>query len=625
MAREFQRLEIVALAIFNRKQQDILESELERDLTTLLGTGERRPLSTDSFHLPMTAAQQMLGRFFFVYKAEMNPGTPGAGALSSGDVRLRSYEFLHATFGEFLVARAVMQQLQQHQGTPLGVLPIGYSGPDDRGLRRLLAHQPLSNSTQVLTFVIELAEGLRDKSAVGRFLMSVMSRLQEADGQSIDSEYNPSRQTAISRLAAYSANVVLLHVAVVGEMVLPASSPQGDMWTPMATLWKGQLAQDSWHAVRSSLSVERRYGDDEEPVAVQFRTATVEKPSIDLKDLLGTLVGRPLMLHPGRIESMTGEDRFLSGDLSDSVAASMTFHSTISRSFDFVVMTSWRDYDYPDLSLGNLLLYIAFEGDRVSDLDLDRVYSDVADLLSLGQELLLDLYLDAVAILLSSAKRHAERLSSALLLKLMKTGLSLVGPVPSPSVLALVAGLAVHVMRRDGDSADAAARALEDALARLDLPHLLDADPGLAIELYALLYRAGLPAEEVLAEYGTADEFCDRFDLAVLAAQGAHLPDRLLTVARHHVLTEWAIRRGMEQALLLSKEALARLTGDNIRFLLLANAQEGVDVLAAGGRPDDLYAAWAVAVGQEGSSLASAIGSHLRDVPGSLSRLAAHS
>ena len=97
--RELQRLALVALAMFARGRQAVSEEELNRDLSTLLPGDSEQSTGED---VALSPAQRATGWFFFIYKSEAR----------SRDSRMRSYEFLHSTFAEFLVARLAVSAMQ---------------------------------------------------------------------------------------------------------------------------------------------------------------------------------------------------------------------------------------------------------------------------------------------------------------------------------------------------------------------------------------------------------------------------------------------------------------------------------------------------------------------------------
>jgi len=90
---ELRRLSVVAFAMFNRGSLWVSESKLDADLLALFGPPPTVAAGSD-LRAPLRAAEIVLGRFFFVHRAQ----------ASRDDTQLETYEFLHATFCEFLVA-----------------------------------------------------------------------------------------------------------------------------------------------------------------------------------------------------------------------------------------------------------------------------------------------------------------------------------------------------------------------------------------------------------------------------------------------------------------------------------------------------------------------------------------
>jgi hypothetical protein len=84
--------------MFTRGQQSITEADLNQDLPILFPE-DGHDIGPDA---DLTPAQRATGRFFFIHKSEAR----------QRDDRVRSYEFLHATFGEFLVARLAVTALR---------------------------------------------------------------------------------------------------------------------------------------------------------------------------------------------------------------------------------------------------------------------------------------------------------------------------------------------------------------------------------------------------------------------------------------------------------------------------------------------------------------------------------
>ncbi len=140
---ELLRLSVAALAMFNRGQQWVTEDELEADLGTLLPW--QAPPSTD-LRAALSGAQRTIGRFFFIHRAE----------AFRDDVRLRSYEFLHATFGEFLVSRLVARELQDLMASERAeARRARRSRTDDSFLYALLSFAACVGRGPVVAFLLE--------------------------------------------------------------------------------------------------------------------------------------------------------------------------------------------------------------------------------------------------------------------------------------------------------------------------------------------------------------------------------------------------------------------------------------------------------------------------------------
>ncbi|NIK59347.1 NACHT domain-containing protein [Kribbella shirazensis] len=237
------RLQYAAIGMFNRGRQHITDLELNADLAAL-----EPPTAAAPGFQPLTAADRVLGEFMFVH----NP---------RADREQRSaYEFLHATFGEFLVAELVVQllvQLMRHRELE-ATLPHT-TGLDDELLRRLLSHQPLSTRQQILLFALELNIHLTDEDqhafqdTISHLLQRELTRPDTGDPLYTPLPYDPVR-----RRACYTANLTLLRA--VRAQSVPIRSVVGtdtaERWTRMVRLWRAGLDQASWTTVMEMLTIE---------------------------------------------------------------------------------------------------------------------------------------------------------------------------------------------------------------------------------------------------------------------------------------------------------------------------------------------------------------------------------
>ena len=245
---QLERLSVAALAMFNRGQQDITEIQLGRDLAALKGSTERASATE--------AGQRIIAEFFFVHAAEARlTEVPGR------DAPLRSYEFLHSTFGEYLVAWRVMNELCGVAETALGGR-FGTREPDDDLLFALLSHQPFVVRASTLTFATEVFDRLTEteRERVLEVLNALIKSHRSRHGSDRYAAYRPTPLDRIRELAAYSANLVTLRLALQPDhsqvSLRSILSETGDLlgqWRSMVAAWRSGLDIDGQQALASYL------------------------------------------------------------------------------------------------------------------------------------------------------------------------------------------------------------------------------------------------------------------------------------------------------------------------------------------------------------------------------------
>jgi hypothetical protein len=236
------RLSTAALGMFNRGVQDITGRQLEQDLQAF--TDDRATIDT---------GERVLGEFFFVYAPE---------SRVSADTD-QHYEFLHATFGEYLVASRVVDELNGVARAAFSSRRGGMRTPEDDLLFALLSHQSLALLRPSLTFVTELAAEL--PSTEVKQMLEVLDSLLERHRVRPPSErfrnYLPGDTDQIARLAAYSANLLLIRLALSPDQkhsitrIFPtlAAEPFGP-WRSLLTLWQTGLSPGAWRVTISFLA-----------------------------------------------------------------------------------------------------------------------------------------------------------------------------------------------------------------------------------------------------------------------------------------------------------------------------------------------------------------------------------
>ncbi|SDM26781.1 NACHT domain-containing protein [Allokutzneria albata] len=226
---QLRRLSTAALGMFNRGRQSITEAELSADLKGLKE--------------PSPQGERLLGEFFFVHSAE---------AVTSSVQR--SYEFLHATFNEHLVAARIVEELRDVAAASLR--GRRFREPDDALLFALLSHQPLAIQQPTLEFVLQRLLRLDDDErddvikTVG-WLLEHYRRRHPAQNYP---DYRPLPPDVVRPIAAYSANLVLLRVVadpdVSSARDLWPDSPE--TWPSTVNLWSAGLDAQGFRAMLSN-------------------------------------------------------------------------------------------------------------------------------------------------------------------------------------------------------------------------------------------------------------------------------------------------------------------------------------------------------------------------------------
>jgi len=224
--------------MFNRGRQDISAEELGTDLAALEKIGGNAA----------EAGHRVLGKFFFVYVAEARFAEP--------DSPQRRYEFLHATFGEYLVARLVVEELCEVARAAFSSRR-GVREPEDDLLFALLSFEPLSTRQPTLKFAREMCAAIdvEDRDHIVEVLMTLIAGHRDRHGSDKYQDYRPLPVDRVRELAAYTANLVLLLVAVHPDRRVSLSIFW--KWPSTLRLWQSGLDGESYNGVLSILANEK--------------------------------------------------------------------------------------------------------------------------------------------------------------------------------------------------------------------------------------------------------------------------------------------------------------------------------------------------------------------------------
>lgn len=252
--RELYALSIIALGMFNRGDQTITQEAVDVDFGHLgLDVSPTRP-KPENLDVELPHSTRMLGRFFFLsHTVANNQGHSASPSTSVGAAR--SFEFMHATFGEFLVARLLVilanaARMQLPAKLPWGDPEIEYN---DRELQMFYSAQAISKRLQIVKFVYECAlryEG--DQHLYETVSILLYKRLRDPQ-QPRANVYIPYGQPHYEAacIAAYSANLTVLVAATFGRLEVNKllRSTELEMytsWRRLVSLWESQLDHDAW-------------------------------------------------------------------------------------------------------------------------------------------------------------------------------------------------------------------------------------------------------------------------------------------------------------------------------------------------------------------------------------------
>ncbi|MEV0400378.1 hypothetical protein [Actinoallomurus sp. NPDC050550] len=297
---ELERLAVAAAAMFARGRQTASEDELDRDLAVLLP--ERVATASDDASA-LSPAQQVTSRFFFIHRSEARVR----------DQRARSFEFLHPTFGEFLVAwltvRALgdlvaVREVMSARSTAAG------GRPDDGFLFAVLSFACVAERAPIVGFLGELLRRTPagDPDPRRTLLRELLDGALYPHGGRSYAGYEPAGHPITRRLAAYSANLTVLLVLLsdegitVAEMFPGSGAAVVERWVQLSHLWRAQLSSSEWDGIVMTLRVTVSLTDD-----LRIRLSREDGSAVSVLDAFA-------ISEPGSRPEATAYDVYLSGD-----------------------------------------------------------------------------------------------------------------------------------------------------------------------------------------------------------------------------------------------------------------------------------------------------------------------
>ncbi|WP_144127713.1 NACHT domain-containing protein [Catellatospora sichuanensis] len=248
------RLAIAALGMFNRGRQDITDRELGADLAALGEAGDAPD--------PAESGRRALAEFFFVHTAEAQTLASGPAPSERHGATRRCYEFLHATFGEYLVAARIVEALADTADSTVGRRRT--HEPDDSFLFAVTGHQSIAGRQPVLEFARQLLMELEpdEREQIDGVLVTLLAEVRQRPDSAKFAGYLPTAQDRLRRMAAYSANLVLLRLllcpvehGLAWADLWPDQNEQdaAASWRATVNMWRAGLDPGGWQAMMTTL------------------------------------------------------------------------------------------------------------------------------------------------------------------------------------------------------------------------------------------------------------------------------------------------------------------------------------------------------------------------------------
>jgi hypothetical protein len=266
---DMQRLRTVAIGMYNRRSLHILGNQLDQDLA-YLGIA---PAVVPADGSPLSAAEQVLGSFFFIHQSRSGTGT---GTVSDR-AGATAFEFLHNTFGEFLTADFLLTAIVAEAASVAAMRtePALHGQCDLKLAQGMLpqewftglAYAPLSERPEILTMVREWTRHLLARQGFNqRPVTDALKELVDSQLHAVlDRTTPPTWSTSdgspyetpslLGRFAVYTLNLILLS-AVAGDVMNTTVRFDQATWRRLTFLWRSEWSLESLSALTSIITVD---------------------------------------------------------------------------------------------------------------------------------------------------------------------------------------------------------------------------------------------------------------------------------------------------------------------------------------------------------------------------------
>lgn len=247
---EMIKISIAALGMYNRKMLYIRSNELEKDLQFILQENNIYGVLKNN---ELSESDKLLGSFFFIHKSN------STDVVDREKIPNAAYEFLHNTFGEFLTANYIVNEMKNVLSWIHTLVETNRQSQwklcSQRAWVICMAYAPLFSRPVVVQMIHEWALGFfEDKNIAG--FNEDLDKLLEIEIKNVvsgniifdlkevmEEKNNPySHDELLKHLAIYSLNLVIIRTIVFDTKHEFKFS--NEIWNKLLYIWKYAFSED---------------------------------------------------------------------------------------------------------------------------------------------------------------------------------------------------------------------------------------------------------------------------------------------------------------------------------------------------------------------------------------------
>jgi hypothetical protein len=254
--RELERLSVAAVGMHNRRALYIRDVELQKDLDFLITQTDVMQANKTPGNLK--ESEKLLGSFFFIYRSEAKTD---ADEKKSKVSKNAAYEFLHNTFGEFLIVNYIMAELSKIIiGNIITRIDINEANEQlvvSKSWFTVLAYAPIFTRPVIVVMLKEWAGDYLEERGMSKD--SISGVIHPVLEKEIDNVVNGKTFSALDKFLAVAANpypqkktlyhlgCYSLNLLCIGTLVCDDANIyrcNNKIWDYLISIWRYTFTED---------------------------------------------------------------------------------------------------------------------------------------------------------------------------------------------------------------------------------------------------------------------------------------------------------------------------------------------------------------------------------------------